>query len=203
MNNLKVRDLVERVLLICFFSWLAWRIGSAVIAGETSWASLLVLAGEILVIAFVLIGRPASDVSQSPREWLLAFAGTAAPLFVQPGGEALAPTWIIASLFFMGIGLQLAAKISLNRSFGIVPANRGVVTTGFYRVVRHPVYASYLVGHAAFLMINPTLWNVAVYGVALALQVGRMLAEEGLLSRDPAYASYMQTVRYRLVPGVY
>jgi protein-S-isoprenylcysteine O-methyltransferase Ste14 len=203
MTTLRFRDLAERALLICFFSWLSWRVGSAVIAGETSWASLLMLAGELLVIVFLLLGRPASDMSQRPREWLLACAGSIAPLFVQPGGEALAPIWIIAPLFFIAIALQLAAKISINRSFGMVPANRGVVTEGLYRVVRHPVYASYLIGHVTFLLINPTLWNVAVYCVALALQIGRMLAEEGLLSRDPAYADYMQAVRYRLVPGVY
>jgi protein-S-isoprenylcysteine O-methyltransferase Ste14 len=203
MNALRIRDLVERTLLAAFVGSLAWRIGTAVFAGATSWVSAFVLVGELLVLAFVIFGRRATDVSQSPREWLLAFGGTAAPLFVQPGGEALAPAWLIAGLFLIGIALQLAAKINLNRSFGIVPANRGIVTTGFYGIVRHPVYASYLLGHVAFLLINPTLWNLAVYTVALGLQIGRMMAEEGLLSRDPAYAAYLQTVRYRLVPGVY
>jgi protein-S-isoprenylcysteine O-methyltransferase Ste14 len=203
MNALRLRDLVERIALVTFVSWLAWRIVDAVLTGETSWVSGFVLVGEVMVLIFVLIGRRASAVSVSPREWLLAFAGTAAPLFVTPGGHAMAPMWLIAALFMVGISLQLAAKLNLNRSFGIVPANRGVVTTGFYGIVRHPVYASYLLGHLAFLLLNPTLWNLAVYVAALGLQIGRMMAEENLLSRDPAYAAYLQTVRYRLVPGLY
>ena len=36
-------------------------------------------------------------------------------------------------------------KLSLGRSFGLMPANRGVVSTGMYRLVRHPIYLGYLV----------------------------------------------------------
>ena len=102
-----------------------------------------------------------------------------------------------------GLSMQIAAKINLNRSFGIVPANRGVVTDGFYSIVRHPVYASYLIGHVGFLLLNPNWWNLTVYTSGLAFQVSRMLMEEGLLSHDPLYQAYRQHVRYRLVPGVF
>ena len=43
----------------------------------------------------------------------------------------------------------IAGKITLGRSFGIVPANRGVVTAG-RTLVRHPIYTGYLVSHLAF-----------------------------------------------------
>jgi protein-S-isoprenylcysteine O-methyltransferase Ste14 len=110
---------------------------------------------------------------------------------------------VLAALFALSIGAQIMAKLSLNRSFGMVPANRGVVTSGLYGLVRHPVYASYLLGHIAFLLANPTLWNASLYAVALGLQLARMQAEERLLRRDPVYAAYAQSVRYRLVPGLY
>jgi protein-S-isoprenylcysteine O-methyltransferase Ste14 len=157
----------------------------------------------VLLLFFVVFARPASDGSTSTREWLIAFAGTAAPLFATPGGTPLLPVNVIAVIFLVGIVLQVSTKVNLNRSFGIVPANRGVVTTGFYSVVRHPVYASYFIGHMAFLLVNPTLWNLCIYSIELGFQIARMHAEEGLLSRDPAYASYLRNVRYRLVPGVY
>lgn len=201
--SLHVRDLAERALLCALVGWLAWRIGASIVAGETSWVSMLVLAGEILVLIFVLIGRKATDVTTRPSDWLLAFAGAAAPLLVTPGGEQLVPTSVIASLFLFGFVAQIAAKISLNFSFGLVPANRGVVSGGLYKFVRHPVYASYLIGHVAFLLANPTGWNAFVYSAALALQIGRLLAEERLLCRDPAYVAYQQAVRYRLLPGVF
>jgi protein-S-isoprenylcysteine O-methyltransferase Ste14 len=77
------------------------------------------------------------------------------------------------------------------------------VTSGLYSVVRHPVYASYLVGHVGFLLLHPTFWNVSVYTAGLGFQVARMMAEERLLERDPIYAAYSATVRYRLMPGVF
>jgi protein-S-isoprenylcysteine O-methyltransferase Ste14 len=198
-----VRDIIERTALAALTGSLAWRIGAAIWAGDEPWVSALVLVGELLLLFFVVFARRASEGSTSTREWLIAFAGTAAPLLATPGGSPLLPVNIIAIIFVVGIMLQVAAKVNLNRSFGIVPANRGVVTTGFYRVVRHPVYASYFIGHVAFFLVNPTIWNLCIYSVELGFQIARMHAEEGLLSRDPAYANYLRTVRYRLVPGVY
>ena len=65
------------------------------------------------------------------------------------------------------------------------------------------MYAGYLVTHFAFLLMNPNLWNVALYIVCGATQVARILAEERLLARDPLYAKYLAAVRYRLIPGVF
>ena len=198
-----VRDIIERTALAALTGSLAWRIGSAILQGGESWVSALVLVGEVLLLFFVVFARPASDGSTSTREWLIAFAGTAAPLLATPGGTPLLPVNVIAVIFLVGIVLQVSTKLNLNRSFGIVPANRGVVTTGFYSVVRHPVYASYFIGHVAFLLVNPTPWNACIYAIEFGFQIARMHAEEGLLSRDPAYAAYMRRVRYRLAPGVY
>ncbi|MBI3438393.1 MAG: isoprenylcysteine carboxylmethyltransferase family protein [Proteobacteria bacterium] len=197
-----VRDIIERTALTALTGSMAWRIGVSVLHGGDP-VSALVLVGEFLLLFFVIFARPASDGSTSTREWLLAFAGTAAPLLVTPGGSPLLPNTIILTIFLIGIVLQVAAKLNLNRSFGIVPANRGVVTKGFYGIIRHPVYASYFIGHIAFFLVNPTLWNLCIYAIELGFQIARMHAEEDLLSRDPAYANYMHTVRYRLVPGIY
>ena len=198
-----VRDIIERTALTALTGSMAFRVLMAIIQGDEPWVSALVLVGELLLLFFVIFARRASEGSTSTREWLFAFAGTAAPLLATPGGSPLLPVNIIAVIFIVGIVLQVAAKVNLNRSFGIVPANRGVVTTGFYSVVRHPVYASYFIGHIAFFLVNPTLWNLCIYSVELGFQIARMRAEEGLLSRDPIYAAYLRNVRYRLVPGLY
>jgi protein-S-isoprenylcysteine O-methyltransferase Ste14 len=198
-----VRDIIERTALAVLTGSMAWRVGAAILEGAAQWVSALVLVGELLLLFFVIFARPASDGSTSTREWGIAFAGTAVPLLATPGGSPFLPITAIAVIFLVGIMLQVAAKVNLNRSFGIVPANRGVVTTGFYALVRHPVYASYFIGHVAFLLANPTLWNFCVYSVELGFQIARMRAEEGLLSRDPIYAAYLRNVRFRLLPGLY
>ena len=55
----------------------------------------------------------------------------------------------------------------------------------------------------AYLLVNPTWWNLAVYGLCYSLQVPRLLAEERLLREDAAYRAYEHVVRSRLVPGVF
>jgi protein-S-isoprenylcysteine O-methyltransferase Ste14 len=102
-----------------------------------------------------------------------------------------------------GIVLQVICKLTLRRSFGLAPANRGLVVAGPYKLVRHPIYASYLVNQTGFLLLNPTPWNAGVLGVSLLLQVFRIAAEERLLARDQAHAAFRKAVPYRLVPGIY
>ena len=47
----------------------------------------------------------------------------------------------------IGLVLVVVGKMALGRSFGIVPANRGVVVRGPYTLVRHPIYTGYLITH--------------------------------------------------------
>jgi protein-S-isoprenylcysteine O-methyltransferase Ste14 len=100
------------------------------------------------------------------------------------------------------VGL-LVALLSLGRSFGIVPANRGVKRHGLYRIVRHPIYASELIFHLGYLLGNISGRNLGLVILVAAGQVYRLLAEERLLREDPAYRDYVKAVRYRLVPGIF
>jgi protein-S-isoprenylcysteine O-methyltransferase Ste14 len=195
-------DWGERVLLLVLFSSLVKRL---VVAGEPSahLTNLLLLPSEGLAVLLVLIRRRQREVSRNPLEWALALAATCAPQLVSPGGQPLVPAVAAAFLLFVGIIVQVHAKLSLGRSFGCVPANRGVKVAGPYGFVRHPMYAGYLLSHVAFLLFNPTVWNLAVYGLCYGLQVPRLLAEERLLARDPCYQAYCRQVRYRLIPGLF
>jgi protein-S-isoprenylcysteine O-methyltransferase Ste14 len=103
----------------------------------------------------------------------------------------------------MGMVIQVLAKLALGRSLGCVPAHRGLKLSGPYGCVRHPMYAGYLLSHLAFLLMNPTWWNLTAYALAYVLQVPRLLAEERLLAHDPQYRAYQAAVRYRLVPFVF
>jgi protein-S-isoprenylcysteine O-methyltransferase Ste14 len=84
-----------------------------------------------------------------------------------------------------------------------MPANRGIVSTGLYRVVRHPIYLGYLITHIGFVAANPTSWNaVTLIGADLAL-MWRAVCEEQTLGQDPAYRVYLQGVRWRVLPGIF
>lgn len=197
-----VLDVIERVVLAVFFSFLTWTfLRDWHETGNISFLILIVSEGS--VVAFVLIRRFASDVSMRPGDWLLALLGSTAPLLVQPtGGEGSAPALLCVPLMLAGFAVQIAAKFTLRRSFGAVAANRGVKASGPYRLIRHPMYAGYFMTQIGFLLLNPSAWNTAIYAAGFAFQIGRILAEERVLGHDPKYREFASIVRYRLVPGV-
>lgn len=164
----------------------------------------LVLISETAVMLFVVIRRPSRVISQRLGDWLLAIVATAAPLMIQPGLDlfpAVAPLGL--SLVAGGNGVQLLAKLSLRRSFGIAPANRGIKVDGLYRFVRHPMYAGYLAVHIGILILMPGLINLVLYVIGWWAQILRLRAEEKLLLRDATYAAYAARRRWRLLPGVF
>jgi protein-S-isoprenylcysteine O-methyltransferase Ste14 len=196
-------DWFERLLVLALYGWLVARILVRFAEGG-GLASLLLLPSEGLVVVFMLIRRPAAEVSRHPGEWLMALVATSCPMLVSPGsGPAWVPPVVAATVLLLGLLIQLHAKLTLGRSLGCVPAHRGLKVSGPYRFVRHPMYAGYLLSHLGFLAVNLTLWNVAVYALCYSLQVPRLLAEERLLARDPDYRRYLDAVRYRLIPGVF
>ena len=84
-----------------------------------------------------------------------------------------------------------------------MPANRGVVSSGVYRLVRHPIYLGYLITHVAFLFANPSLSNIAVLVAADTALLLRAVCEEQTLARDDRYREYQQLVRWRVCPGLF
>lgn len=198
-----VLDWTERVLLLMLCAWLVFRILSAWMT-HGGIANLILLPSEGVVVFFVLIRRGTDSISRRPHDWMLAFLGSVAPLLVFPGvGHGLAPPVVAAILMIMGMFVQLHAKLSLGRSFGLVAANRGLKFSGPYQYVRHPMYMGYWLTHVGFFLMNPTSWNLGVYVLGYAAQIWRLLVEERLLEEDPRYAEYMTRVRYRLLPGVF
>jgi protein-S-isoprenylcysteine O-methyltransferase Ste14 len=196
-------DIVERVSLMTLFTRMLVS-NIAVIQQPGHWFNVLLLVSEGLAVLLLLVRRRSTDISPNFADWLFAFFATLGPLLVTAwGGKPLVPPLVGGVWLCMGIALQLSAKVILGRSFGIVPANRGVKVEGPYRLVRHPMYLGYVMVHIGFLMLAPNLWNFAVYAVSFSVQVARILAEERLLSQDPAYAVFMTRTRWRLVPGVF
>jgi len=93
--------------------------------------------------------------------------------------------------------------LALGRSFGFAAADRGLVRRGPYAIVRHPIYASYVVLQAGYLMQSISIRNALVMVFATGCNVGRVLAEERLLAENEQYDSYRARVRWRLLPGAW
>ena len=196
-------DAVERMVVALLLGHFAWTLlRSWYETGDV--AGPILLASEGAPVVFCVIRRFAADVSLRPTDWLLAALGTTVPLLAMPaGGGALAPTGLVLFLMLAGLGLQILAKLTLRRSFGLVAANRGVKMGGPYRLVRHPMYAGYAVTPIGFLLANPSVWNLAVYALGFTCQLGRIAAEERVLGRDASYRAFAAAVPHRLIPGLF
>jgi protein-S-isoprenylcysteine O-methyltransferase Ste14 len=106
-------------------------------------------------------------------------------------------------LFVGGAGLAAIAFTALGRSFAILPAVRGIVSRGPYRLVRHPGYLGELVMVLACFCAGPTLPRLAPLLAAVPLLMLRIRAEERELGAAVEYGAYAERVRHRLLPGIW
>jgi protein-S-isoprenylcysteine O-methyltransferase Ste14 len=165
---------------------------------------LLLLAGELLVVVLTVMRRPATIINRSFAAGLVTLLSVLGPPMLRTGdAPALAPDLVTTVLSAIGLAIAAVGKASLGRSFGLVPANRGVVVRGPYTLVRHPIYLGYLFTHVAFFAQYPNLWNAVVLLVADTALIVRALMEERVLSEDAEYQGYCQRVSWHLVPGVF
>ena len=165
---------------------------------------LFLLVSEAMVVVLTIVRRPAGSVDRSTAARIvtvLALVGP--PLLRAVDGAALVRDEFTALVSIVGVTLVISGKLTLGRSFGIVPANRGIVAAGPYLLVRHPIYTGYLITHAAFLVAHPSIWNVAIIVISDTALVIRALYEERVLQLDEQYQAYCNRVGWHLVPGVF
>jgi len=102
----------------------------------------------------------------------------------------------------IGVVLSQLARLYMGRSFGLLPANRGIVSEGPFRLVRHPVYLGWLLLTAGFAVANPSMRNFLCLAATPIFIGWRIMLEERLLSKDSLYREYCRRVRHRLIPGI-
>lgn len=165
------------------------------------WMLLLFCFSEMLTALFLLFRTDPETVSVNRFDWIVAIAGTFAPMLLRPASWGIAPyaKYAIA----VGVMIQIAGLISLNRSIAIVAAKRKIKTEGLYRLVRHPLYAAYFLIFSGYVLMNTSLENLIIYVFTMALLFVRVFREEDHLSQDSTYREYMQTVSYRIIPFVF
>lgn len=219
----RIFDRVEQALLLTALVWFFFRIWPTADDFQLLYDSLyagLIVFSEGAVILFMVFRAPTGNISVRLSDWIIAILATIGPLFIN-SSEILIEAGILPELpmgvryiytihyelglvlLLSGMIIHIGAKLSLNRSFGIVAANRGVRQNGLYRLVRHPMYFGYVVAHTGFFLTSASVWNALIYGFVWALFVARIFAEEKILSEDPAYRAFKEKTRYRLVPGVF
>lgn len=165
---------------------------------------LFLLVSEALVVVLTIFRRRAQSVDRTMHAAVVTTLSLIGPPLLRAGDAApLLSDQLTAIMSTAGLGLVIAGKLVLGRSFGLVPANRGVVAQGPYVLMRHPIYTGYLLTHVGFLAAHPTVWNLTMILVADFALIVRALLEERVLNQDEQYRAYCQRVSWHLVPGVF
>jgi protein-S-isoprenylcysteine O-methyltransferase Ste14 len=196
-----LREFAARALISSLFVVLATSLASEFMrTGHVT--GLLLLVSETLVVVLTAVRRPAIVIDRTWQARVVASASIFGVPLIRPIGDALAPDVYTALATAVGLTVIITGKLTLGRSFGVMPAHRGLVCTGIYGWIRHPIYAGYLVTHVAFLIAHPALWNVVLLVLSDVSLLMRSRYEERTLARDPEYVGYMERVRWRILPGV-
>ena len=166
-------------------------------------SDLFMLSRRFLFALFFAVRKtPPKATNLSPRDWIIAFAGSFMQNALIPAPE-VHDNIFIEALQALGFIFCAGGALSLNESFGVVAANRGIKSTGFYKLVRHPIYAGYFLEALGYLLQNLTISNIIVMIVWVLFQLRRIFIEEAYLSKDEAYREYKKKVRFRILPPIY
>ncbi|MBI4321034.1 MAG: isoprenylcysteine carboxylmethyltransferase family protein [Chloroflexi bacterium] len=161
---------------------------------------LTILFLAIIVVLFV-VRRPVIGKHSPVVGGLVALAGSFA-LSVPVAGEVLEENTsaLFASTVFIsvGVGFSVLSLIALGRCFGVMPEARGLVTSGPYSLVRHPLYVGETISALGLVMATASFPYVGVFFVYCGLQYWRALNEEKALQEVfPEYEEYCRhTARF-------
>ena len=108
----------------------------------------------------------------------------------------------------LGYGFSSWALIE-NRFFSgtvRIQTERGhhVISTGPYRIMRHPGYAGGLFGYVFIPLLLDSMWAfIPTILLGIAMIIRTALEDKTLQAELHGYREYAKTVRYRLIPGVW
>jgi protein-S-isoprenylcysteine O-methyltransferase Ste14 len=120
--------------------------------------------------------------------------------------DLFSPNPIVIAVQILATAFILWARITFGRrSFHLAanPTEGGLVTSGPYRLVRHPIYTAMCVFVWAGVLANWS-WTAAGFGLLIvAAALARIFCEEKLVSaRYPEYLQYAK-ITPRMIPGLF
>ena len=187
---------------------------SAAIAGQLDRAATMYALNRVLTLTFfvfllviyVIRGR-AVGKNHSPLAVFFAMLGTFIlyALWLAPAPRTNNLLVLAASDILLSFGMiwALYSVSYLRHRFSIIPEARGLVTSGPYEIVRHPVYLGEITSALGLILPSFFSFHLVVFVVFVFAQIMRTRYEEGVLRQSfreyPAYASRT----HRLIPFVF
>lgn len=111
---------------------------------------------------------------------MLAYISSAMPLLYSEPVGASKDLFLGADLLSIAGFLMVAfATLELGTSIGVAPANRGLVNSGIYRHIKHPMYLGYVISEVGMVLLNP--FNTVLLAISVSLYTYRARSEDRVL----------------------
>ena len=190
--------------------WLFWMVFSVLVL----WITLYFLRHDPHLIEGRMNAGPGAE-QQRNQKIIQAIAGTLAiALIVGPAldyhfhGASVPTAIVLMANVLMVLGFVIVFLVFKENSFAAstikVDAEQRVISSGPYRLVRHPMYAGASIALIATPLALGSWWGVPAGLALIAVIVARLLDEERYLSSSlPGYADYCRKVKYRLIPSLW
>ena len=114
--------------------------------------------------------------------------------------------WTSGIVFLLSYGMYAEVMREnewLSRSIEVMEGQK-VVSTGLYRIVRHPMYTATIAMFLAMPLVMGSWWAFLVMVPYVIAIVTRIKDEEILLTKElEGYLEYKEKVRWKLIPYIW
>lgn len=223
----KGRQLLTRLIVRGFSGFLAMTLLLFIPAGRPDYlgAWLLLITMFILMFSMSMVlffrypetleRRLKAKESQNAQKWYVSAMGALflasfilAGLDFRFGWSAVPFGGQIAALIVIVFGYGIYSCVMIQNAYAsrVIEVQKGqkLISTGLYRVVRHPLYLSSMLVFLPMPIVLGSYIALIPMLVFPATLVLRIKNEESMLIRElEGYAGYMMETRYRLVPHIW
>ena len=138
-------------------------------------------------------------------------------MYIIPGFDAIRFQWLNVPLYvsiigFIGMILALILFFFVSRENMYlsrvveIQEDRGhtVITTGPYRIIRHPMYLAVIILYISHCLALGSLFSLIPCAIIIITIILRTIHEDKMLHEQlKGYKEYAQKTRYKLIPGIW
>ena len=165
-----------------------------------------VIAYLVVIAATVMVRTRPARKARGVEPRISALIGTflLSAVVVFPRRDLSVPAGLLSALLTItGSAFAIVVLIQLRESFSVMAEARHLMTTGVYRLVRHPLYLAEEIAAIGVAMQFFSLWTALILAVQIGFQLRRMWNEEAILTEIfPEYLAYRDRTA-RILPGIY